>query len=420
MRLPEESRLKVIQDLQIIGSVAQPEFDRLARLAGHVAHADYAHVCFIDDTQQFVKASSGLKLPQSLPRDQSICIDVVTSDAPLLIENLAEDARPVSRDVHRRYGLTSYVGVPIHWTDNSVVGAVAALSYEGGPMSPRRLAALRECADLVTRELVIRKAANVRRSAIPVLKQAAATPDLVRAMTRNHLAVLKSANDGVIVVRGDGLISFVNPAAEQLLGRPASALLGSTVASELHVSAQGTPLPEEAFPLLASLRDGHERLAKRAYFLGAGGTALAVEYAVSPMKFNAETIGAVVVFRRVVSSALANGVEMRDTLREVAKLKAQIARMEAALPEAILMAGRDLPDLVTGQPVEFADLLRAIREEQASQAVRAQALSGGQVDGLARANALPFKDGVVGRNPPDAGESQPKTPSRIGRWLATA
>ena len=415
MGMSETDRVKAVQALQIMGSVAEPEFDRLARLAGHVAHADYAHICFIDDAHQFAKAMNGVELPQLMSREQSICIEAVDTDAPVLIENLATDPRPKCQNFCRQYGFHSYVGVPIRLVDGCVVGAIAAVSFESGLLSQRRLAALQECADLVTRELLIRQAAGeeVRRAPIVVARQAAATPDLVRAIMRNHLNVLKSVSDGVIVVRGDGVISFVNPAAEQMLGRPAASMLGSSFAKKLNVSMTGAALPEKDCPVAASLRDGNERLAKRAYFLGVGCSAVKVDCAISPVNANAYTIGAVVVFRRIMGPAASHGLELRNTLREVSKLKEQIARLEAAQARAEVSAGIDLPDLRSGKATDLKDLLQIMREEQASQIMRVQALNGGSGDGSTGAAApRGARSDLLG-----SGETQGRALSRTERWL---
>ena len=419
MSVSETERVEAVRSLGIMGTAAEPEFDRLARLAGHIAHASYAHLCFIDDAYQFKKAMDGVPLAQLTSRDEAVCTEVVQSRAPVLIGNLAADPRAILRNLNRQYGFSTYVGVPIRWTDGHVVGAVGALSTETELPSERRLAALTECAGLVTRELLIRKAATdeVRRSAVPVARQAFATPDILRAITRNHLSVLKSVSDGVVVVRADGTINFVNPTAEQILARSAASMLGLTFAAAVGVSSKGAAIPDRDCPVAASLRDGKERLSQRASLLASGRDPVRVEYVVSPVIANTRAIGAVIIFRQTAATALSNGVELRNTLREVARLKEQIAKLETIQSKDEVSGLTTFPDLLSGQSVAFEDLLQVIREEQAQQAMRAQALCGGRTEGPAGAAALlGIKPDTLYKHLSASGEAKPKTVSRIERW----
>ncbi len=402
--------------LNLIASPAEPEFDRLARLAGHIANADYAHVCFNNGTQLFAKAQDGLPLPQSQPLHESLCGNTIATNIPLVIEDLSIDARLQSRELHHQYGLSSYVGVPIRWTNGQAVGTVAAIARNKGSVTERVVAALQECANLVSRELLIRQAATdeVKRSSPALAPLAAAAPDLVRAITRNHLSVLRSVSDGVIAVRGDGVINFVNPAAEKLLTRSADSILGATFAQVFDVSATGQPLKDVACPVAASLRDGKERVAKRAYGLGADRGIIAIEYAVSPVNARVATIGAVVVFRRLSGSEGANGVALRLTLREVSKLKEQIARLSAVHAVAEPTRSHDLPGVGVPSTKSFEDLLRVIDREHADQSVRARALS-------VECDALTVRSAALAPHSP--AQSLPRiaetarSRSRVGRWL---
>ena len=418
MSATEIDRVRAVKSLNIIGSAPEPEFDRLARLAGHIVNADYAKICFVDEQNCFVKATSGLMLPTLIARELSVCADTVSANAPLIIEDLAADDRPNYRNLHRQYGLTSYVSVPIRWTGGHAVGAVAALSVDKGVPSQRRLAALQECANLVSRELLIRQASGegIRRGAASTVRPVAATPDLVRAITRNHLSVLKSVSDGVIAVRGDGVINFVNPAAERILGRSAASMLGSTFHDIFNVSATGAVIQDIRCPVAASLHDGKERLAKRAYCLGGDRAVLKIEYAVSPVNAQANIIGAVIVFRRVTSTELPNGVELRDTLREVSRLREQIARLAAAQTSVDLLAADDATELRALPSTRFEELLRVIDKEHSDQALRARAWSADSPSLLSKFAALPGPVPAV-LDRPLAAEPPSRVKSRVGRWL---
>lgn len=102
------------------------------------------------------------------------------------------------------------------------------------------------------------------------------TEQLERSEER-FLAAIARSRDGVLVVDGDGTIRYANPAAEYLLARPASALVGSPLGCpvvadeivELDIRREGDPVIAEMRvaetdwegrpALLCSLRDVTQR-----------------------------------------------------------------------------------------------------------------------------------------------------------------
>ena len=68
-------------------------------------------------------------------------------------------------------------------------------------------------------------------------------------LERDRDRILESAGEGIYHVDEDGLITFANPAAAELLGWPAEALVGKPAHEVLHhTRADGAPLPARALP----------------------------------------------------------------------------------------------------------------------------------------------------------------------------
>ena len=418
MTTAEAARVRAVQALGVMGSAPDPDFDRLARLAGHIAHATYAHVCFIDGTHQFIKAIEGGDFPRLVPHEASVCAEAVQTQSPLIIPDLRIDHRHLCRDLYERYGFSSYASVPVRLPNSHVVGAVAVMSRGDLSLSDRQIAALEECADLAGREALIKRAGAQPRSMGGSPAGGPKAHDTLRAIMTSHIKVLRAVSDGVIVVRADGSINFTNAAAERMLGRLPGSLLDAAFEDEvLHPDGRNDP-SKGGSPVLATLGDGAERLVRSAPFRRKQGDAVRVGYVVSPILTDARAIGAVVVFRALEKGEFSNGVDLRNTLREVAKLKEQLAKAEAAQRSVAAVPPRPLPPLSSRPPVDFAHLLEAIREERAGQSVRAQTTITEGLDGFR--NSTPLLGSGVEWSTPKALSGSSTGLSRTERWLASA
>jgi PAS domain S-box-containing protein len=132
--------------------------------------------------------------------------------------------------------------------------------------------------------------------------------DLVELERRTRLetAILASVNDGIYGIDPTGRITFVNAAANRLLGYPPGALAGRNGHTALHhTRLDGSAYPENECPLTATVRDGQPRTAEDVLWR-ADGTALPVEYRATPILGDAGVItGAVVTFRDLTDRLVA-------------------------------------------------------------------------------------------------------------------
>lgn len=416
MNVPETERVKTLRELRVTDTATEPEFDRLARIVTHVANADAGHICFIDDRHQFIKALVGADFPREVEREDSICVDVIRSEKLLLIEDLATYVRPIGKKVAQAYGLRSYVGVPITMPNGATIGVVAAMSVRDQLPSSRRIAALQDLAVLAKRELLIRKATTGVPVVAPGVQSnaAAAMTQIFRSLAQGHFAVLRSIGDGVIGIRQDGTVSYMNPAAERLLGRPAGTLLDMAFSSLLAESDPGaTKKGHDA--VAACLRDGKECFVRAAHFLR-GGEALRVEYVVTPISAGGESLAAFVVFREAGPDAT-TGIALRESLKEVARLREQIERFRGRDHEAEPGSHTVFPGTACLAPLGIYELLAAIQREEAAQVMRANALCDGQIDGIKGAALLLDMTADAMRKKLEGAEAIARQPSRIDRWL---
>ncbi|MFE1142918.1 SpoIIE family protein phosphatase [Streptomyces rochei] len=110
-------------------------------------------------------------------------------------------------------------------------------------------------------------------------------------------AVLEALGAGVLTLDPSGRITFVNPWAEELLGRRARDMVGQDAHDLLHRYADGSPVPRERCSLrnplygTAAAEEGSEE-----YFLRADGTAVPIIWATTPLVRDGRRDGLVLVF----------------------------------------------------------------------------------------------------------------------------
>ena len=76
-------------------------------------------------------------------------------------------------------------------------------------------------------------------------------------LSRQHQLILEAAGEGIYGVDWQGKVTFINPAAAQMLGWEVEALIGQVMHDRIHHRcADGTPLPWEACPVHGHNRGG--------------------------------------------------------------------------------------------------------------------------------------------------------------------
>ncbi len=105
-------------------------------------------------------------------------------------------------------------------------------------------------------------------------------------------AIAESLAEGVCAIDQAGMITFVNPAAERLLGRPEAELRAQDAQAILY----GVSNSSASSPLLDILQSGSTYRNDRALFRRKDGTTFPVVYSVAPLIVDAQVMGAVVAF----------------------------------------------------------------------------------------------------------------------------
>lgn len=156
-----------------------------------------------------------------------------------------------------------------------------------------------------------------------------------QGIEKENQLILSAAGEGIYGVDAEGRATFVNPAAERILGWKAAELIGKNIHVAIHHShTDGSDYCVHDCPIFAAFKDGSIRRVDDEVFWCKSGRAVPVEYTSTPIMDNGHLVGAVVIFRDVSDRKLAEA-KLRKALEEVEQLKHKLELENAYLQEEI-------------------------------------------------------------------------------------
>ncbi len=131
------------------------------------------------------------------------------------------------------------------------------------------------------------------------LERKKAEEDLNSAFRQNHL-ILNAAGEGIVGLDEKGTVTFVNPAARQMLGYEEEELIGKYLHPTIHHSfADGTNYPVTECPMWQCLQTGTSNKVRDEVLWKKDGTSFQTAYSTTPIVENGQVVGAVVTFRDI-------------------------------------------------------------------------------------------------------------------------
>ncbi|WP_302051035.1 MULTISPECIES: sigma 54-interacting transcriptional regulator [Halomonadaceae] len=152
---------------------------------------------------------------------------------------------------------------------------------------------------------------------------------------RQNQLILGAAGEGIYGLDAEGNTTFVNPAAERILGWSSDDMVGHDAHRLFHhTRADGSHFPVQQCPIHASFSDGQVHRVDDEVFWHKNGEAIPVEYTSTPIFEMGRLVGAVVLFRDIRQRKRAEQ-QLRDALAEVESLKQRLELENQYLQEEI-------------------------------------------------------------------------------------
>lgn len=160
-----------------------------------------------------------------------------------------------------------------------------------------------------------------------------------RDIEREYRLILAAAGEGIYGVSAQGCTTFLNPAAEQMLGYRAQELIGKDMHEIIHHHhSDGSLYLTNECPIYNAFKEGKINSVDNEVFWRKDGTAIPVEYTSTPIVDSGDVIGAVIVFRDM-SERRNNEQTLRNALIENAALRERLEMENAYLKEEIRSRG---------------------------------------------------------------------------------
>lgn len=154
-------------------------------------------------------------------------------------------------------------------------------------------------------------------------------------LERRNQLILNAAGEGIYGLNAEGKTTFVNRAAQEMLGWTADDLLGKDIHSIMHhTHLSGEPYHHFDCPIYKSFRFEQVNRIEDEVFWRKDGKPIRVEYISTPIYDHQILAGAVVIFRDITERK-ENELKLKNALQEVADLRDRLEQENAYLQEEI-------------------------------------------------------------------------------------
>lgn len=286
----EAQRLAALRALAVLDTPPEAEFDALVQVASIICGTPVSLISLVDTERQWFKANLGLEGVPETPRDVAFCAHAILQDDLFVVPDAALDARFFGNPlVTAESGIRFYAGAPLRLSDGNLAGTLCVIDRQPRQLDASQRAALRGLAVAAARAL------EGRHAAIALARRNAFLDTTLQAIA-----------DAVVTVDGEGLLTWVNPAAERLMGRHANDVTGRSVHTVLPLRA---PSVDQGWHAIfeAARRGERTRLPPDAELDRQGADPAAVSGSVSPLDRtappDAEQSGGVVLVLRDATAA---------------------------------------------------------------------------------------------------------------------
>jgi len=274
----------------------QPLRDMLTAIVAYIEEIAPHAICSIhllDPETQTLSTAAALRLPEFYTRAVEGCrvglgvgscgTAAVTGQRVVVADLLSHPDWSAFRDLMLQTPLRACWSQPIIGHAGQVLGTVAIYATRVMEPSPADLEMIESAAELAAIVIERDRAENATRQA-----------------EEKARLLLESTTEGIFGLDLEGRVTFINPAAANMLGYEPETLIGQPVHPLIHHSrANGTPLPPDCCSILATLQQGQDCHATSEVLWRRDGSCFPAEYWATPVRRDHRIEGAVVTFHDI-------------------------------------------------------------------------------------------------------------------------
>jgi diguanylate cyclase (GGDEF)-like protein len=155
--LNDPNRLDALRRSKLLDGASTPALDRLTRIASALLDVPVSLVSLVDNAGQHFPGLTGLGGwagdRRGTALSHSFCQHVVTSNAPLVIDNSQESSIVADNLAISRLGVVAYAGVPLRTSQGHTLGALCAIDGKPKAWAAEEIAMLEDLARMAMAEI---------------------------------------------------------------------------------------------------------------------------------------------------------------------------------------------------------------------------------------------------------------------------
>ncbi|ODN66939.1 EAL domain-containing protein [Methylophaga muralis] len=149
----EQQRIRALESLQIMDTLAEQRFDRITRLAKRMFDVPISLITLLDSKRQWFKSKVGVDIYET-PREIAFCNYTIEQESSFIVNDAISDPRFSDNPlVIKAPFIRFYAGYPIRAPSGERLGTVCVIDQKPRYMSERDCRLLRELALMVEEEI---------------------------------------------------------------------------------------------------------------------------------------------------------------------------------------------------------------------------------------------------------------------------
>ncbi len=220
----ETARLAVLADYEILGTPPEQGFDELVQLAADLCGTPVALVAVVGPDGVWVKAGIGVeRVAEAIPR-LGFFAHVVEQGQLLEVDDALEDPRFSPRLAASGSDIRFFAGAPLVTEEGAVLGTLCVLDCVPRTLTESQRTDLRALAHQAVAQLALRRA----------IVRAQRAERALQSREEQFRAIADTTREWIREIDLEGVITYSNPAVEQILGYTGAELVGRNVADFVH------------------------------------------------------------------------------------------------------------------------------------------------------------------------------------------